>query len=134
MAKMNNLNSILIEGNLVRDPLFRSTAKGTSICTFSMASNRFFKQDSGMEKEVSYFEVEAWAKLAEHCSTQGHKGRGVRVVGRLKQERWQDREGKTQSKIVIVADHVDFRPEIKSYEEPAETGNNETENALAVGW
>ena len=43
---MNNLNSILIEGNLVRDPVLRSTAKGTPLCTFSLASNRYYKHDS----------------------------------------------------------------------------------------
>jgi primosomal replication protein N len=84
---MNNLNSILIEGNLVRDPEFRSTPKGTALCKFSLASNRFFRQDSDLEKEVSFFEAEAWGKLAETCNNQGRKGRGVRVVGRLKQER-----------------------------------------------
>jgi single-strand DNA-binding protein len=52
---MNNLNSILIEGNMVREPVLRATPRGTSVCTFSLASNRYFKQDSGMEKEVSFF-------------------------------------------------------------------------------
>ncbi len=107
---MNNLNSILIEGNLVRDPVFRSTPKGTSVCTFSLASNRFYKQDSETEKEVSFFEVETWSKLAESCRNFGSKGRGVRVVGRLKQQRWNDTEGKPQSKIMIVAEHVEFKP------------------------
>ncbi|MDR0316170.1 MAG: single-stranded DNA-binding protein [Treponema sp.] len=110
---MNNLNSILIEGNLVRDPLLRSTPKGTPVCTFCLASNRFFKQDSGLEKEVSFFEVETWAKLAEACYNMGHKGRGVRVVGRLKQDRWTGTDGKTHSRITIVAEHVEFRPEFK---------------------
>jgi len=110
---MNNLNSILIEGNMVRDPLLRSTPKGTSVCTFSLASNRFFKQDSGFEKEVSFFEVETWAKLAEACNNLGRKGRGVRVVGRLKQDRWTGNDGKQHSKIAIVAEHVEFRPEFK---------------------
>jgi single-strand DNA-binding protein len=110
---MNNLNSILIEGNLVRDPLLRSTPKGTQVCTFSLASNRFFRQDSGLEKEVSFFDVETWSKLAEHCYNLGRKGRGVRVVGRLKQDRWNDASGKPHSKISIVAEHVEFRPEFK---------------------
>lgn len=108
---MNNLNSILIEGNLVRDPLLRSTPKGTPVCSFSLASNRFYKQDTGFEKEVSFFEVETWAKLAENCYNLGHKGRGVRVVGRLKQERWQGTDGKPRAKIVIIAEHVEFRPD-----------------------
>ena len=108
---MNNLNSILIEGNLVRDPLYKTTQKGTPLCTFTIASNRFFKQDSGMEKEVNFFDVESWSKLAENSHAQGHKGRGVRVVGRLKQERWNGPDGKTQSRIFIVAEHIEFRPE-----------------------
>ena len=110
---MNNLNSVLIEGNLVRDSEFRTTAKGTSLCTFSIATNRYYKQDSGFEKEVSFFDVEAWARHAEVCHDKGHKGRGVRVVGRLKQDRWQDVDGKPRSKIAIVAEHVEFRPEFK---------------------
>ncbi|GHU41077.1 single-stranded DNA-binding protein [Spirochaetia bacterium] len=110
---MNNLNSILIEGNLVRDPMFRSTAKGTSLCTFSIASNRFFKQESGMEREVSFFDVETWSKLADNCRELGRKGRGVRVVGRLKQDRWTGTDGKQHSRVSIVAEHVEFRPEFK---------------------
>jgi single-strand DNA-binding protein len=120
---MNNLNSILIEGNLVRDPLFRTTPKGTPLCTFSLASNRFFKQDSGLEKEVSFFDVETWSKLAENCYNLGHKGRGVRVVGRLKQERWNGSDGKPHSKVAIVAEHVEFRPDFKK------NGQNEADLA-----
>ncbi|MHB9294012.1 putative Single-stranded DNA-binding protein [Hollandina sp. SP2] len=108
---MNNLNSILLEGNLVKDSLLKTTPRGTAVCTFSLASNRFFKRETGMEQEISYFEVESWAKLAENAHTQGRKGRGVRVVGRLKQERWIGMDGKPQSKIVIVAEHIEFRPE-----------------------
>ena len=114
---MNNLNSILIEGNLVREPTFRSTTKGTALCTFCLASNRYFKQESGLEKEVGFFEVETWAKLAENCHTLGKKGRGVRVVGRLKQDRWNDAEGKPHSKVSIVAEHVEFRPDIKGQQQ-----------------
>ena len=113
---MNNLNSILIEGNLVRDPLYRTTPKGTPLCTFTLASNRFFKQDSGLEKEVSFFDVESWAKLAENCYNLGRKGRGVRVVGRLKQDRWNGTDGKSHSKIAIVAEHVEFKPEFRKTE------------------
>jgi single-strand DNA-binding protein len=120
---MNHLNSILIEGNLVRDPAFRTTARGTSLCTFSLVSNRFFKSGPEMEKEVNFFDVEAWSKLAEGCRP-GRKGRGVRVVGRLKQDRWTDAEGRQHSRISIVAEHVEFRPQFpapefqKSIEDP----------------
>ncbi len=129
---MNNLNSILIEGNMVRDPLFKSTPKGTPVCTFSVASNRFYKQDSGLEKEVSFFDVETWAKLAENCGNLGRKGRGVRVVGRLKQERWSDSDGKPRSKVKIVAEHVEFRPEFKK--DAADTSAEGAAEAVASGF
>jgi len=85
----------------------------------SLASNRYYKQDTGFEKEVSFFDVETWAKLAEACHAKGKKGRGVRVVGRLKQSRWNDPEGKTHSRVSIVAEHVEFRPEFKKDTKPA---------------
>lgn len=112
---MNNLNSILIEGNLIRDCTTKTTTKGSSVSTFTIATNRFFNKDSGTEKEVSFFDVETWSKLAEACHEKGKKGRGVRVVGRLKQNRWNDQSGKPHSKISIVAEHVEFRPDIKKY-------------------
>ena len=122
---MNNLNSILIEGNLVRDPLLRSTPKGTQICTLSLASNRFYKQESGYEKEVSFFNVETWARLADACYAKGKKGRGVRVVGRLKQDRWTGTDGKSHSRVTIVAEHVEFRPEFKKDAKAASPENSD---------
>ena len=110
---MNNLNSVLIEGNMVRNPLFRSTQKGSTVCNFTIASNRFYKQDANFEKEVGFFDVETWGKLAEICSSQGRKGRGVRVVGRLKQDRWTGNDGKNHAKVAIVAEHVEYRPDFK---------------------
>ena len=110
---MNNLNSILIEGNLVKDPLLRSTPKGTQVCMLRIASNRFYDGGNGMEKEVSFFDIETWSKLAEACYAKAKKGRGVRVVGRLKQDIWNGPDGKPQSRISVVAEHVEFRPEFK---------------------
>jgi single-strand DNA-binding protein len=89
------------------------TAKGIALCTFSIATNRFYKQEGNMEKETSYFDVESWTKLAEKSRMYGHKGRGVRVVGRLRQNRWTDTDGKTKSRVYIVAEHLEFRPESK---------------------
>jgi single-strand DNA-binding protein len=110
-AFMNSLNTILIEGNLVQDPLLRSTPKGTPVCTLRLASNRYYKQDTGFGKETCFFDVETWAKLAEHCYNAGHKGQGIRVSGRLKQDRWKGQDGKTRSRVTIVAEHIAFKPD-----------------------
>jgi single-strand DNA-binding protein len=108
---MNNLNSILIEGVLKADPLYRVTPKGTPVCTFSIMSNRCDNVDGCLQKEVYFFGIEARSKLAKTCNERGYKGRGVRVVGHLREERWSGDDGKQRSRVVIVADHVEFRPE-----------------------
>jgi single-strand DNA-binding protein len=110
---MNNLNSILIEGNLVKDPELSYTPKGTAVCKFSVACNRQWKQDDEVQKEVSFFDVSTWTRLAEVCGEYLKKGRGVRVVGRLKQDRWTDPDGKPHSRVQIVAEHVEFKPQLK---------------------
>jgi len=118
---MNNLNSILIEGNLTKDPVLVETKKGTPVCTFNLASNRYYKQDNENQTEVSFFEVEVWSRLAEACNNNLKKGRGVRVVGRLKQDRWSGTDGKAYSKVKIVGEHVEFKPTFKSGKEEAKT-------------
>ncbi len=117
-GRMNHLNSILVEGNLVRDPNFRSTPSGNQVCDFTVATNRNYKiADQKYENEVSYFDIEAWARLGSACAQNLKKGRGVRVVGRLKQDRWTDTEGKSHSRVKIVAEHVEFKPMSKSAQE-----------------
>jgi len=109
---MNDLNSILIEGRLTADPTTSYTSKGTALCTFSIAINRFYRQDQEIKEETSFLDIEAWGRLAENCGEYLHIGRGVRIVGRLRQDRW-DSAGQIRSKIVAVAEHVEFKPETK---------------------
>ncbi len=107
---MNSLNSILVEGNLVKDPNTKTLPSGSQVCDFTLATNRFYKNgEEGFEKEVSYFDIEAWSRLGTACAQNLKKGRGVRVVGRLKQDRWVDPEGKQRAKVKIVAEHVEFK-------------------------
>jgi len=102
---MNALNSILIEGNVIANPEKRETPRGTTVCDFKIASSRFYRQDETTEEEKSIFDIELWAKLAESCAEHCTEGRGVRVVGRLKQCE--------DGRIKIVAEHVEFKPQIK---------------------
>ena len=112
---MNNLNSILLEGNLCRDPELRYTpsdgaSPGTPLCTLVVSSVRTCKLDGERHEEVSFIEAVTAGKLATVCAGHLTKGRGVRVVGRIRQERWEDTEGNARSKVVIVAEHVEFQP------------------------
>ncbi|MDX9802145.1 MAG: single-stranded DNA-binding protein [Spirochaetia bacterium] len=126
---MNNLNSVLVEGNLTRDPVYSETPKGKSVCSFNIATNRYYKQEEEFQNEVSYLDVETWARLADACRDHLTKGRGVRIVGRVKQDRWVDQEGKNKSRFKIVAEHVEFKPCKKSAVDAAEGEAAEAESA-----
>jgi single-strand DNA-binding protein len=125
---MNNLNSVLIEGNLVKDPELSYTSKGTPVCRITLACNRFYKQDDEYQKEVSYFDITVWSKQAEACNEYLSKGRGIRVVGRLKQDRWEDTSGNTRYKVQIVAEHVEFKPKPKEAEDSSEADQDDVGN------
>ena len=130
---MNPLNSILLEGNVVRDVQVRKTQKGTPVCNFTIASNRTYKSEAGsFEREVYFFDIEAWGKLSDICSENCSKGRGVRVVGRLKQNRWTDKDGKRTSRINVVADHVEFRPIFQAPEDIVKAVEKEVAEQAAV--
>jgi single-strand DNA-binding protein len=87
----------------VHDAELSYTTKGSAACKFSVACNRSCKKGDGFQKEVSSIDVLCWTRLAEVCGESLLKGRGVRVVGRLKQVCWTDADGRPRSRIEIVA-------------------------------
>lgn len=116
---MNQLNSIIIEGNLCNNLEIKDTVNKSKLATFSIAVNRYYKKADGtFEQEVSYFDVEAWGNLVESVGKNAAKGCGCRVVCRLKQDRWKDGNGKSFSKVSIVAEHIEFMKNATSSEEP----------------
>lgn len=110
---MNNLNSVLIEGTVMSEPIYRVTKKGGSICSFAIVSKRCNKNGGEFEKEVSCFEVEACSRLAEAIKPLCRKNCGIRVVGRLHQIRWIDHNGQNCSRVIIKADYAEFSPSFK---------------------
>lgn len=116
---MNQLNSIILEGNVCKDPEIKEINAEKNLATFSIAVNRYYKKPDGeYEQETSYFDVDAWgSNFVKIISEKASKGVGVRVVGRLKQNRWQDKDGKWQSRISVIAEHVEFKAKVEKKEE-----------------
>ena len=116
---MNQLNSLILEGNLVKDAVLTEPAPGFKKCVFTMGVNRFYKnRNNESVNEASFFDVEAYNQVAEWCGKKATKGRGVRVVGRLKQDTWKDEAGKSASRIYVVAEHIEYKPIKKAEEQP----------------
>jgi len=107
---MANLNKVMLIGNLTRDPELRVTPKGTAICTFSIAVNRKFKDESGGEREeVTYVDIEAWGKSGENISKYVTKGRPLFVEGRLRLDQWEDKTTKEKrSRMKVVLENFQF--------------------------
>ena len=106
---MNQLNSIILEGNVVKKAEFSEPTSGFYVCRFPIAVNRKTKSPNGdSHEEVSYFDVETYGTMAEKCSKYCDKGKGVRVVGRLKQNRWEENNVK-RSKVFVIAEHVEYK-------------------------
>ncbi len=104
-----SLNSVNIMGNLTRDPEIKIIPSGKSVCSLSIANNRVYNKGSEKVTEVSYFDIEVWGLAADNCAKYLKKGAGIIVEGRLKQDRW-EKDGKTQSRVRIVANSVHFMP------------------------
>ncbi len=99
----------IIMGNLTRDPEMRSTPSGASVCGFSVAVNRTFKDSSGQQQEaVSFIDCSAWGKAGEIIAQYAKKGSGIMVSGRLDQRSWEDKEGQKRSRVEIVVEDFNF--------------------------
>ncbi|MBP5283338.1 MAG: single-stranded DNA-binding protein [Treponema sp.] len=132
---MNGMNQVILEGNVVRAPEFKDTGIGSKLCIMPIAVNRDYKDHNGNDtSEVGYYDVEAWGdKLASVIEKCGFKGRGVRVVGRLKQNRWQNDEGKWNSRIYVVAEHIDFKWMKKKDDESSDSTSESDLKSAAKG-
>ena len=106
---MRGFSKAIIVGNLTRDPELRSTPNGASVCSFSVAVNRTYRDASGDQKEdVSFIDCSAWGKLGEVINQYAKKGTGVLVSGRLSQHSWEDKDGKKRSRTEIVVEDFNF--------------------------
>ena len=76
--------TIILIGNLGKDPEMRYTPSGQPVTTLSVATNRRYHNTEGQPvKETTWFRVSVWGKQAEACNEFLHKGGKVLVEGRL---------------------------------------------------
>ncbi len=128
--RMPDLNTVVIAGNLTRDPTFRKTTNGTPVTNFWIASNRRFKDNNGQWREnVCYVGVVAWYKLAENCAENLHKGCAVIVEGELQSRSFRTDDGRNRNVVEIKARRVQFlnKKEETAEEEVESVPTEETE-------
>lgn len=102
-----NLNKAMIIGNLTRDPEVRTTPQGTTVASFSVATNQVWTDAQGQKQERAEFHnVVAWRKLAEIIGQYLKKGSKVYIEGRLQTREWTGQDGVKRYRTEIVADNM----------------------------
>lgn len=103
-----SVNQVILMGNLTRDPELRQIPSGQSVCSFSLALNRSYKDQSGEWQEATdYIDITAWGPLGERVSQYLSKGRRCLVQGRLQSRSW-EQDGQKRSKVEVLANDVTF--------------------------
>ena len=110
------INRIVVAGRLTSEPTLRQTESGKSVGNFSIAVERRFRKKDG-EKEVDFFSVVVWGKLAEIVNDFGYKGMMVAVDGHL-QNRKYEKDGQQRQITEIVAEDIQFMSKKAREEDP----------------
>lgn len=121
------LNKVLLIGNLTKDPEIRYTPAGDAVLNFTIGTNRRYTTKAGEQKEEATFvSCTAWGKTAENIANFLKKGDPLFLEGRIRNEEYDDKEGKKQSKTKVTVDFVTFMGHKKesATEEAAATEEN----------
>lgn len=104
---MNSLNKVQLIGNLTANPEVRETPNGQKVATIGVATNRVWKDASGMKQEQTEFHnVVLWRGLAEVAEKWLSKGKKVYVEGYLQTRSWEDQAGVKKYRTEIVGDSL----------------------------
>ena len=107
--KMPDINNVLIAGNIAQEPVLRQTTSGTAVVNFYIASNRKYRDNSGVWREnVCHVGVVAWHKLAETCMETLHVGSSVLIDGEMQSRSWKTDDGSSRSIVEIRARRIQF--------------------------
>lgn len=109
-------HTIIIIGNLGRDPEMRYTPNGQAVTSFSVATSRQYTSNNGqMVKETTWFRISVWGKQAETCNQYLHKGSKVLIEGRLNPDPstggpriWNRQDGTPGASFEVTANVVRF--------------------------
>jgi single-strand DNA-binding protein len=104
------LNKALIIGNLTRDPELKAIPSGIKVCSFSVATNRVWKDKNGARQEAAdYHNVVVFGRQAETVAQYMKKGSQVMVEGRMQTRSWDDAATNTKKyRTEVIADRVQF--------------------------
>ena len=101
------MNTVLLQGNLSRDPNLKYTPQGTAVCEFSIAVNEEYEDKQGQKKQTTTFvDCKSWRGMAEKVG-EYRKGAATVVMGKLRTDSWEDKQtGQKRYKTYVLAEVV----------------------------
>ena len=98
-----DLNKVMLIGRITRQPELKTTTTGQNVVSFSIATNRNWKDKDGNKQERAEFHnLVAWGKLADICSQYLEKGKKIYVEGRLQTRDWEGQDGVKRYRTEVV--------------------------------
>jgi len=105
---MPALNRVQLIGRLGRDPESKFTPTGKKVAQFSVAVSQRWKASNETKEHTEWVNIEAWERLGEVCQEYLKKGSLIYLEGRLKTDKYEDKEGETKYYTKVVAQDVQF--------------------------
>lgn len=105
---MAGVNKVIIVGNLGRDPEVRYAQSGMAICKLSVAVTERVKDGDAWKDATEWFRVTVFGKTAENAGQYLQKGRQVYVEGRLKTDKYKDKDGVEKTSVEVIANTLQF--------------------------
>lgn len=105
---MSGVNKVIIVGNLGRDPEVRFAQNGMAVCKLSVAVTERVKDGDAWKEATEWFRVTLFGKQAESAGQFLQKGRQVYVEGRLKTDKYKDKDGVEKTSVEVVANVIQF--------------------------
>lgn len=109
------INRATVLGNLTRDPEIKSLPSGMKVATFSLATNRSFKDSQGKKQEsTEYHNAVAFGKVGEIIAQYSKKGSSLYIEGRMQTRSWDGADGSKRYRTEIVVENFQFGPRSSS--------------------
>jgi len=124
-----NLNKVFLLGHAGDTPELKSLSTNSSVATFSLATNRTWKDKEGnKQEETEWHRIVVWGRLAEVASSFIVKGSLVMIEGRIQTRSWEDKQGNKRHTTEVIAENIQFGP--KPQTTPRQESNQDEDDVM----
>ena len=122
------MNKVILSGRLTKDVELKQTQSGLSNCTFTVAVNRNFTDQSG-QRQADFINCQAWRKPAEAIAKYFHKGSRISLVGRIQTRSYDDQNGQKHYITEVMVEEFEF---VDTKAESAQAGQTAPQEIIPI--